>query len=66
MFWFNQRADLTEELADDVKLLFTVRESGMWVTWVLVALGLVFVITGGVFIYMKRKSNSVTSYGPQE
>jgi len=67
MFWFNQRADLTEELSGSVKLLLNVTELGIWITWTAVAIGIVSTLLAGFFIYRKRQnSKGITSYVANE
>lgn len=46
MFWFNQVADITPELAAKANTMEMVKEAGMWTSYVLAAVGSTLLLIG--------------------
>lgn len=59
MFWFNQRADLPKQMAEEVQQTLIMKEAGMWVVYGLIVFDVLFVALGGYFIYRKRKFSKI-------
>lgn len=46
MFWFDQVADITPELAAKAKTMAMVKEAGMWTSYVMAAVGSLLLLIG--------------------
>lgn len=59
MFWFTQVADLPEDLANDVKLIFVIKDAGMWISGIFGAIGGVAIILAIVFYIISKKKKQI-------